>query len=937
LVSLAAWASIGGFESRPTQLGTGAVLPSETLVVRPATASWSELRALPASRRAPAESGAIVPDTLEVSPLELGAPVERRATGEPGEPGGVERIASCPGVGVDPSENRFDAGLDVPDGAGFSFIPPDAAGAVGPRHLLTMLANQVTIQDREGGSLSAVDTSAFWSPLGTTPSSPTTTLQRAHYDARAARFFATAREGPPLAGTTRILFAITRTDDPTGTWDFYSFTADPGATSFADWVVSGYNDTWIAITANMFLPSGSSLGAKMWAIDKSTALVPGGPLTVSVFATGFMTSVHGSGGTSLHPARTLDGDATLWMVNDGFTSVGTFLLQLTRITGTGPAPVVSGLPGSPFGGTSSLCYVATNWSATQRTMAQLGESRFISPFSTRVASVAVRSGVIWVANSGGLPGPSTNASPTSSGVLWHELDPSLPFPLTPGAPGSMVLQSGAITNGPDTACLYPSLAVNCAGDVLIGFANGDATLHPRACYALRLGTDPLGAMGPVRELAPGESRYWKNFGAGTLAQYGRYTSAAVDPCDDTTLWTLQEFADARVGPADNDSRWGTCWGSLGSGPRFFQVDFYGTHAPEVAASTWGDLEYTLRSCASGLYLNAIAREDAGAAPEWIVQNMMLPAQVAGLEGTAVRRFFDLAPLGVSTGLPLVSLEYQLFLTDVPFAAMPLPGPVYASTHVASMDYEQDGCGEIGSPPLYPSDPGPGPVVETGSYAPPLRGSLYRDDVPDIEEGRNECCPVAVTRSLRWMDDNGMINLGLTTNAQLIACFKAGSNWSADHGGVPSHKDFLKAKLKCTKDLNIVTKFMVHRPGDVPPGDLTTNDGTAVNKGGDPTFQFIKHELKHDEDVEIFVGWIESGERKNGHCMTVIGFEEDASNGKKEIWVQDNDQTKTGDKDRRRSTRYEDGNPPTLKDLPGNRVEMVVSESPGPKKGKPKKK
>jgi hypothetical protein len=36
----------------------------------------------------------------------------------------------------------------------------------------------------------------------------------------------------------------------------------------------------------------------------------------------------------------------------------------------------------------------------------------------------------------------------------------------------------------------------------------------------------------------------------------------VDPAADLTFWTIQEYAGQRVGPNDNDSRWGTWWGRL---------------------------------------------------------------------------------------------------------------------------------------------------------------------------------------------------------------------------------------------------------------------------------------------------------------------------------------------------------------------------------------
>ncbi|MSR63937.1 MAG: hypothetical protein EXS08_16045 [Planctomycetes bacterium] len=546
------------------------VRPTEKFTVPATSFAWSDLvkfqASLPvlAAVEGPAPSVALEPPILDVPLARKGNNAQPSAPVE--ETPGVQKLLPCAGfVSEPPIGAGFDSQLDVPDGAGFSFIPPDVGGAVGPDHLMTMLENKVLIQDRLGGTVSSVDLNTFWSPLGTTPLSPTTVYPRVYFDALDSRWLATVRNGVTSTGSTSIFFAISETADPLGIWDYYSFLADPGSTSFADWTLIGYNSTWITITANMFTtPAGASfLGSKMWTIDKSTALVAGGPITVNIFPAGFMTTAHGSGGSSVHPARTLDGNPTLWMVNDGFTGTSTFLYQLTQITGTGAAPVVSGLVGSPFGGTTSFCYSGTPFTGTQRTMAQIGEARFITPFSVRIGSVAVRGGKIWVANSGGLPGPTTNTSPTSNGIIWNVIDPTLPFPPTPGAAGFMVVQTGGITNGASTQSMYPSIAVNCAEDVLIGFANGDSTRLPRACYTMRLGTDAPSFMGAINELKAGESTYWKNFGVGTTAQYGRYTSAAVDPNDDRTLWTLQEYADTRVGALDNDSRWGTWWGRLG--------------------------------------------------------------------------------------------------------------------------------------------------------------------------------------------------------------------------------------------------------------------------------------------------------------------------------------------------------------------------------------
>jgi hypothetical protein len=559
-----------GFQSQDKihQAPQGVVRSTEKIVLQPTSFSWSDM--VTYQKSLPDLSGVVqVPTypieipTIEV-PLPQGFTQRSKAAQAPGT-GGVQHVIPCVGFPSEPAIGAgFDSQLDVPDGAGFSFIPPDVAGAVGPNHLMTMLENRVLIQDRLGNAVSNVDLNTFWTAIGTTPLSPTTVYPRVEYDAHLGRWVATIRNGSTGAGATVVGVAISQTDDPTGTWDFYAITADPGATTFADWVTLGYNVNWITIVANMFnVVGGAFAGTKGWIIDATNVPI-GGPITVTVLATGFTGVAHpGAAGNSLMPARTVDGTTTEYMLNTAFTAGGVFLLQITQITGTGPAPVVSGLAGSPFGGTTSFCYTTTNWSGTQRTMAQVGEARFIAPFSIRQASTMVRGGKIWAVNSGGLPGPSTNGSPTSNGVIWRQIDPSLPFPASPGAPGSMLVQDGAITNGVNTMSMFPSIAVNCAEDVLIGYSNGDATRLPRACYSMRLGTSALNFMGAINELKAGESTYWKNFGVGTTAQYGRYTSAAVDPNDNITLWTLQEYADTRVGPGDNDSRWGTWWGRFG--------------------------------------------------------------------------------------------------------------------------------------------------------------------------------------------------------------------------------------------------------------------------------------------------------------------------------------------------------------------------------------
>src|SRR5260221_11876369 len=70
----------------------------------------------------------------------------------------------------------------------------------------------------------------------------------------------------------------------------------------------------------------------------------------------------------------------------------------------------------------------------------------------------------------------------------------------------------------------------------------------------------------------GADYYHKPFPPNTgRNRWGDFTTCQVDPCDDMTLWTLQEYAKPRTATANdgttgsNSSRWATRWAAV-SGP-----------------------------------------------------------------------------------------------------------------------------------------------------------------------------------------------------------------------------------------------------------------------------------------------------------------------------------------------------------------------------------
>ena len=429
-----------------------------------------------------------------------------------------------------------------------TFIPPDTHGGVGPNHLMTMLNSQVRIQNLAGGIISTVSLASFWLPAGASgPFDP-----RIIYDPGSGRWLATCDDDFLTAGSG-VMFAISSTNNPTGAWTFYNIDADPTDVNFADRPDMGVNSTWIAITNNMFpIAGGPFSGAAMWVIDKSTALA-GGPLTFTFFPVGFDVVAFSVYGFSLSVCLTFGAEPKLYLVdNTGWGVAGPpfmYMVRISEISGTGPAPGWSITPGSTFPGTG-LFFVTNNFDGTQIDASQAGTASLVETNDFRMINAVFRNGRIWCTHSAGLP-PGGPVDRTA--VFWYQLDPTaMPAP---------EVQSGVLDGGVGVHHFFPSITANAIDDAMVGFSRSDASKFVEAVYTSRFGTDAPGTMDPISVLKLGEDSYIKDFGFGPI-RWGDYSATAVDPNNDICMWTIQEYAALDVGPGSSDDRWGTWWGKI---------------------------------------------------------------------------------------------------------------------------------------------------------------------------------------------------------------------------------------------------------------------------------------------------------------------------------------------------------------------------------------
>ena len=399
-------------------------------------------------------------------------------------------------------------------------IPPDTMGAVGPNHVMTTLNSQVRIQNRTGVKFSTVDMNSFWASLG----NPDAFDPHVTYDPFNSRWIFSAVANSDSA-SAEVLVGVSETADPTGNWFLYKADVDPAGQVWADFDQLGFNKDWVVISANIFRNRGGFQGAWLWVFDKADLYAHGpGMFTLLKSTTGNTFSVT--------PAQTYDNSlSTMYLVEDWDGAAGK--LRVSTITGPVGSEVLT--IGISFPTTTNQwTYFGGDDFAPQ-----LGSTHGIDTGDSRTQSCSYRNGSLWVAQTAFVP----LNSPTRSVAQWWQF-----------LPGGTVQQFGRIEDPTGNRFLaYPSIAANASNDVLIGYSRFSASQYASANYSFRFGADPPNILRDDTVLHVGEGVYLKTVGS-TLNRWGDYSATCVDPVNDLTMWTIQEYA--------STNRWSTWWGRI---------------------------------------------------------------------------------------------------------------------------------------------------------------------------------------------------------------------------------------------------------------------------------------------------------------------------------------------------------------------------------------
>jgi hypothetical protein len=405
-------------------------------------------------------------------------------------------------------------------------IPPGVAGAVGPSHLLIMHNSQVRIQSRSGDNLVTLSLADFWKPLGSCASAQGPFDPRCQYIPSMARWVASACCDAHTSSSS-IMLAVSKSQNPMDEWNYWKIKADSQNALWADYDTMGFTSDKLTVCVNMFNILHDQFVSSRLFVFALNSLCVGSNAPYTRFEDSSM---------GFLPALTMDQNQPVqYLIQDWSGGAGTIRIS-----------TISGLAGKEIFQTG-IYYptIYERWASTAAggndIAPQKGTDRRIFCFDSRMQSCVLRNGALWCAQTIFLPA----RNPTRAAVQWWRISTS-----------GGILQHGRLDDpSGNHQYAFPSIMVNSQETMLMGFTRFGIDEYAGAAFAVRTMQDTSGTLQTETVYQPGEAPYYKTKTSGRN-RWGDYTSACLDPVDNRTMWTLQEYA---ATPIDGIDRWATSW------------------------------------------------------------------------------------------------------------------------------------------------------------------------------------------------------------------------------------------------------------------------------------------------------------------------------------------------------------------------------------------
>ena len=415
-------------------------------------------------------------------------------------------------------------------------IPPDTEGDVGPTQIIVMVNGRIILYNKNGVNPVILNstTDNFFS---TVTGGGGTSDPKVRFDRVSQRWFLSCIN--LFSASNRVMLAVS--DGPTissvSNFKFYQFAfdkptpvsaADTGG--FGDYPTLGVDANAVYIGLNVF--QGNLAGSSLFVIQKSSVTAtPVQPIVVTVFR-----EVGDSGETGLFTPQGASNDdpnaVNGYIVSPNVNTLGR--VNFRRVSTPGGIPTLS-----PLYAIQTPVALSPAKAPAQGSTSNLDASD-LRMYSAQVHRNALTgTTTLWTAHTSYVNSNGVGTTPTSrNATRWYELQ---------NLDATPTLRQAGTLYDPATASplfyTYGTVAASGQGAMALGSTATGAASPTKIAVSGRYITDPLGATQTQTLVSPTSGVYnvQKNV---SYQRWGDYSHTVVDPQDDQTFWTFQEYCDS---------------------------------------------------------------------------------------------------------------------------------------------------------------------------------------------------------------------------------------------------------------------------------------------------------------------------------------------------------------------------------------------------------
>lgn len=429
------------------------------------------------------------------------------------------------------------------------FIPPDTQGAAGPTQLVQTINGVFSIYSKTGALISQSTLDSFFNTALSHGGGGTVTTYsydpRIIYDTQSQRYFVAGDDNPDAANS--FIIAVSNSSDATAGWKAWKVNSDPTQQDWMDFPTMGVTADGVYLSGNMFPIPGS--GSNSDYVD--ILVIPKSDLTSGVGVTNstlFSDQDPNGLGFALQPVTDLNSGQGLAQQPEIFlgeynTPAG--YVKLSEITGSVTHPVLNASPNLGDLGGGFMSVPARN---EPPFAPQPSTSATIDTDDTRFSASVIEQGSnLWAVQA--VQDPTTG----NSDIAWYRIPVATGDAKDDGEEG--VIASSSMYY------YYPSIAVNAAGTVVIGFSGSSSSNYVGSYAVTGTFNGTTTTLGTPQVLKAGSGPYYQTNG-GSANRWGDYSAVDLDPNDPTTFWAVQEWA-STVGTNLSNSSWSTQFTAFG--------------------------------------------------------------------------------------------------------------------------------------------------------------------------------------------------------------------------------------------------------------------------------------------------------------------------------------------------------------------------------------